>query len=186
MRDVQVAERYARALFELAHQLGKDAAVEADLCAFAQAVRESDEVRRFLLNPYVKVEQKKQFVRTVWSKESDRQVASMLAGFVSVLLDKGRFALIQEIADLYKKIADASQGEGHAEVWTAAPLDADAEERIRKQVERYSGCKITLKKHIDPSILGGAVLKFRNKVFDGSVAGQLRRMKQELLQVKTF
>lgn len=186
MKDIQVAERYARALFELAHQLGKDAVIEEDLCAFSEAVRVSADVRRFLLNPYVKVDQKKRFLASVWLKEGDKQAAQVLTGFVSILIDKGRIALIHEVADAYKKIADASQGEGHAEVWTAAPLEGDAEERIRKQVERFSGCKITLKKHLDPSLMGGAVLKFRNKVFDGSVAGQLRRIKQELLQVKTF
>lgn len=181
MQEFIAANRYAQALFEIARGMGKDQAVEDELEAFSAALRSKPEIEKFLLNPSFTAADKKRLLDRLYAHDEGRSsVARVMADFYSILLEKGRFTLVHEIAVAYKRISDLAQGEGVAEVSTTTPLSATVETRLVAALERMTGEKIVLKKKTDPALVGGITVRLRNKFFDGSVAGHLERLKTEL------
>jgi F-type H+-transporting ATPase subunit delta len=98
-----------------------------------------------------------------------------------VLFEKQRFYLIHEIASNFTRIADEAQGQGTAEIKTAVPLDAPSEAALVSRLEAMTGYKIEVKKEIDPTLIGGVVVKLKNKILDGSIRNQLSLLTKELL-----
>lgn len=180
MHDPVAANRYAQALFEIALQAGQDQAVEDELQALSEALKKSPQIEKTLLNPSFTLDQRKKALERLYAGSG--AVSRVMTGFLSVLIEKGRFPLVHAIADAYKRIADTAQGESVAEVTSAAPLDAAFEARLVPALQKAIGTKIALKKSVDPSLVGGISVRVRNKVFDGSVRGQLERLKKELTQ----
>ena len=180
MKDLLAAERYAKALFEIVIPLLMDREIEAELIAFSEALKSAPEIEKFLSNPYFKLEEKKNLLERTYSKQT------ILLNFFTLLLEKNRFDLIHEIAIRFKKIADAFQGEGTVEIKTAVALDAKFEQAIVTRLEKIAGYKITVKKEVDPSLLGGVIVKIENKVLDGSVKSKIENLKKELIKIRTL
>ena len=182
MKDTVVANRYAQALFEIARELEQDQAVEDELQALSEALKNASVLEKALLNPAFTIDNKKKIIKRLYSRQTSREVARLMTGFLSVLIEKSRFPLVHAIVESYKRIADVAQGESIAEVTSATPLQAAVEARLVPALERAIGTKITLNKKVDASLLGRLSVRVRNKVFDGSVRGQLDRLKKELTQ----
>ena len=106
--------------------------------------------------------------------------------FFSILLEKNRFGLIHEIVTAFKKIADEFQGQSEAEIQTAFTLDHEVEKTIVSKLEKMAGHKITVRKMVDRNLLGGVIVRIRNKVIDGSVRHQIDLMKKDLTSIKTI
>ncbi len=185
MKDLVAASRYAQAVFEIAYAAKEDQAVEDELQSFSQALKAAPELEAFLMNPSFSLAQKTASIAKIYPKAKSPS-AKILASFLPTLLKKGRFPLIHEIADAYKRISDLAQGEAIADVTTAVPLAPAAEARLLPALEKAIGAKIVLRKKVDPALVGGITVRVRNKVFDGSVLGQLKRLKSELTQKQSL
>ena len=178
-RDLSAATRYAQALFEIARLTHQDELVEAELESFSKSLKDNQELQKFLLNPYFRVEQKRTFLQRLY-QERRQDIYEQLLNFFTVLLEKNRFHMIHEIAVEFKRIADEAQGQGVAEIFSARPLDPKAEAAIVSRIEKIAGYKMTVKKEVSPQLLGGVTVRVKNKIIDGSLRYRLDIMKKEL------
>ncbi len=181
VKDLLVAERYAQALFELARALGKDEEIEAQLENFSAALKSDPGLERLFGNPYLKMDEKRVFLEKLYGGKD--AASKTLLDFYTVLFKKGRFPLVHEVAKSFKRIADEAQGQATVQIRSAAPLSAVQEAAIVGRLETLAGYKIAVEKNVDPSLIGGVVVRLNNKIFDGSVRYRIDEMKKELSKV---
>lgn len=182
IKDILVAERYARALFEIARSLNKDEQIEAELENFSHALKADPELERGLTNPYLNLDQKRKMIEGIYGKQKE-DYYGVLQDFFAVLFKKNRFNLIHEIAGVFKRIADEAQGQATVEIRSAVPLAPQAESQIVSRLEKMAGSKITVKKAVDPTLIGGIVVRIKNKIIDGSVKHKIRTIQKQLIKV---
>lgn len=182
MQNLQAAERYARALLEVALQSGEDAEIEEGLLALSSAMTASPELEKFLANPRLPKDERKRVLEKIFQ---GKKGGATLASFVGVLFAHGRFAVLHDVAGVYKRISDSAQGQAVVTIESASPVSADEERRIVSQVERIGGFKAEVKKEVDPKLIGGVVVRFNNKVLDGSVKNRIALIKKELTEKRT-
>ena len=183
MKDLLAVNRYAQALFDIARLLHKDEEIEAELEAFSDALKRSPEIEKFLHNPRLRINEKKKFLQRIY-QERRHEIYEVLLHFFMILFQKNRFNLVHEIAVSFKRIADEAQGQGVAEISTAAPLGKHQEERVVERLEKMAGYKIAVKKEIDPSLIGGLLVRVKNRVIDGSVKHQVDILRKELIKIR--
>ncbi|MBI4352471.1 MAG: ATP synthase F1 subunit delta [Candidatus Omnitrophica bacterium] len=184
MKDLLAANRYARALFDICQVSHCDLEIAEELEAFAAALRSSPDAARFLASPYFDREAKINLIKKFY-QERIHEIYETLFNFFAVLFQKNRFHLFYEIVENYRKIVDAERGMGTAEIRTARPLAPEKESAIVSRLEKLAGYRITVKKEVDPDLIGGLVVKIRNKILDGSIRHKIERMKKELTKVRS-
>ena len=185
IKDLLAARRYALALFEIARDLHKDQEIENELETLSAALKAEPHIERFFANPGLKLSEKREFLGRLY-QERNREVYEHLLNFFLVLFEKNRFYLIHEIAVEFKRIADEAQGQGVAEIRSAVPLKAEARRVIVDRLERLAGYKITVSSVIDPSLIGGVMVKVRNRVIDDTVANKIHLFKKELTKIQSI
>jgi len=114
-----------------------------------------------------------------------REAGETLTSFVELLFRNGRFGILHDVAAVYKRISDEAQGQATVTIRSAAPISSEDERRIVSNVERIGGFKAEVKKEVDPALIGGVVVRFNNKVLDGSVKNRISLIKKELTQKRT-
>lgn len=185
MKDLLVAKRYAQALFEISRLTHQDEVVEAELEAFSAALQKSPELEVFFNNPRLSLGKKREFLMKIYQVRQ-HEIYGTLLNFFMVIFEKQRFYLIHEIVANFVKIADEARGQGAAEIQTAVSLDPLLEAAIVSRLERIAGYKIAVKKRVDPALIGGVVIKLKNKIMDGSVKNLLHLLTEELTKIKTI
>jgi F-type H+-transporting ATPase subunit delta len=185
MKDLLAAGRYAHALFDISRLTHQDEEVESELESFSAALKRSPEIESFFKNPRLSLEQKKIFFMRIY-QDRNHEIYETILNFFMVLFEKQRFYLIHEIVVSFKKIADEAKGQGVAEIKTAVPLDPASEAAIVSRLEAMAGYKIRVKKEIDPELIGGVVVKFKNKILDGSIKNRLHLLTKELTKIGTI
>ena len=180
MKDILAANRYAEALLETVRAIGKDEEMEAELESLSTSLKDAPEIEKFLHHPQIDIEQKNQWFKKVYS-EQDKTVSDILLKFITVLFKKNRFDLIHEISSAFKRMADEAQGQATAWIKTSIPLEIRSEQAIVSKLEKIAGYKIRVRKELDPSLIGGVVVKIRNKILDGSVKNRIHNLKRALI-----
>ena len=175
MAGESVARRYARAIFELA--LERNQALESwlsDLQAIEAALADPT-VHPTLISPKLSFEQKRQLI--------DRALGSvdvLRRNFVYLLVERGRLDLFGQVVREFRSMMLEHQGIAEATVTTAVPIgDAEAD-RIAGLLGRMVNKKIVLQREVDPSIIGGVVARVGDRLINGSVAGRLASLRQQL------
>lgn len=175
-----VANRYARALVDLVLAPGSPLKPEqavAQLRAVEQLVAESWELRNALLTPAIQTSRK----RAVMGKLLERiQAAPLIRNFTFVVIDHRRIAIIGEIREAFELLVDERLGFVRAEVTSPAALDDSRRGNLESELSRMTGKRMRLRFAVDAELLGGAVARIGSRVYDGSVRGQLLRMRREL------
>ena len=97
-----------------------------------------------------------------------------------LLAERDRLVLLPEVLAAYRQRLLDHQNVVRAEITTATPLSADATQAIERDLAQATGRRVTLAAHVDPSIIGGIVARIGSTVYDGSITGQLQRMKERL------
>lgn len=177
MREGRVARRYARALFNSALHAQALEAVDEALQQLLDTLREQPPLQQLLLNPLIPRERKKQLVQEAIGRYTHPLVASLL----NVLVDKRREPLLAEVVRGFEQLRDEHLDVVRVQATTAYPLDSQQEQSLRQNLERRTGKTVILEVHTDPSLIGGVTVRIGDTVIDGSIRGQLLRMKQYLL-----
>jgi F-type H+-transporting ATPase subunit delta len=173
-----VVSTYARAFADvvLDEHLDANRAV-GGLRNIAALLDESVELRRVWENPAVPADQKRKLLDAIAQREGlERHVRNLIA----VLIDHRRVPFLERITDQLEKELDARLGFAEADITSAREL-ADAEKRsLEAQVQKLTGKKVRAKFGLDASLLGGAVVRVGSTIYDGSVKGQLERIKEAM------
>ncbi|HKX45281.1 MAG TPA: ATP synthase F1 subunit delta [Planctomycetota bacterium] len=169
--------RYAKALFGLAKDEHRVAEVRGELESLTGLFGESEELRQALLTPLHPADQRKAALRAVSARLS---FSPLFTRFCSYLIDQRRLIDYSRITDEYYRLADEDQGLVTAEVVAAAPLDDRRRDRLRRALSARTGREVRLEVKVDPALLGGAIAKVGDLVFDGSIRTQLEHLRSAL------
>lgn len=176
MNIAPVAYRYARSLLDLASEAGALAAVEQDMQVVAATCRASHELTVLLRSPVVKSDKK----RTILDRVFAGKVGELTSRFLTILVRKGREALLPEIASAYIELYKQNKGIVIAEVASAVALDQDAREKVRAlATEKHPGKTIELVEKVDPALIGGLVIRIGDEEYDGSVSRRLSDLRRD-------
>lgn len=174
-----IAEPYAQALMSIAqskdmtHQLGE---IFRSLEALME---ESPELREFILNPVIEPEDKKAILGRILGDDAPAE----LTNFVMLLVDKRRIIFLSAIAQQYLERLRELNNTVLAEVRAAQELSDDQQQAIRDRVKGMTNAQeVELKIQVEPSLLGGVIIKVGSQVVDASLRGQLRRIGMRLGQ----
>jgi F-type H+-transporting ATPase subunit delta len=173
-----VASTYARAFADVILDLKLDPNRGAGgLRRIADLMRESPVLRRVWENPAVPAEQKRRLLDAIVHGEG---IEKHVRNLVAVLIDHRRIAFLERIAQQLEKELDARLGFAEAHVTSAREL-GDAEKRtLEAQIAKVTGKKVRANFGLDPSLLGGAVVRVDSTIYDGSVKGQLEKIKETI------
>ena len=179
MKDLLAVQRYTAALFELARETRTEGEIMTELLSFSEALKSSTDLENFFESPRFTAKEKESCLEKIFTKSGPAH--ETLVRFLSLLLNKNRFGLLHEIAQCFKGMEEEEGGEGVALVKTVMPLDAEHERTILRHLERIQGYKLRVEKKLDPSLVGGVYVKFKNKILDGSVRNKIGVLKKELM-----
>lgn len=175
-----VSGRYATALFELARDQGALEAVAFDLSRFSTLLDESEDLRRLVRSPVFSAEDQLRAITAVLDKAG---LGGLVANFIKVAAGNRRlFAVPAMIADFSRLLA-AARGEVTAEVTTAEPLGDAALAALKGALKEKIGKDVSLAIRVDPSLLGGLVVKVGSRMLDSSLRTKLNSLKIAMKEV---
>lgn len=175
MASTRAAIRYAKAILDLANSKGVAEAVNNDMKSIASAIESNEELSTFIQNPTTTVEVKESALLEVFAN-----INGVTKGLFHLLFENKRFEILEAISLEYKKLFDESNGVEIATVTTAIPLDAALEAKVLAKVATLSDKKITIENIVNPSIIGGFILRIGDNQYNASVANRLQVLKREL------
>ena len=175
MSSTTTAIRYAKAILELAHSKNVANEVASDMKDISATIANNKELSTFIVNPTVKVEVKESALLEVFANSN-----AVTKGLFHLLFENKRFEILHEIANEYSNLNDEANGIQVAQVTTAIALDTDLEAKVLAKIATFSDKKITIENIIDPSIIGGFILRIGDKQYNASVANKLQELKREL------
>jgi F-type H+-transporting ATPase subunit delta len=173
-----VASTYARAFADVVLSARIDANVAiGGLREISRLLAESSDLRRVWENPAVPAEQKRRLLDAIVKQEGiERHVRNLIA----VLIDHRRIQFLERITQQLEKELDSRMGFAEAQITSAREL-GDAERRaLESQIERATGKKVRAQFGLDASLLGGAVVRVGSTIYDGSVKGQLEKIREAI------
>ena len=173
-----VATTYARAFADVVFAAHLDAGRAINgLRQIAALFDQSQDLRRVWENPAVPADQKRNLLDAIVRREGiERPVRNLVA----VLIDHRRLPFLSRIIEQLEKELDARLGFTEAQISSAREL-ADAERRtLESQIAKTTGKKVRASYGLDPSLLGGAVVRIGSTIYDGSVKGQLEKIKEAI------
>jgi F-type H+-transporting ATPase subunit delta len=167
---------YARALFQAAQEEGRLDRVGEDLAALAAALVEVPELGALLRNPQVDPRDKADVLAQITAGADD-----LVRNFVRLVAERGRSAELVEIDKEFEALMASAQGRLAVELETAVELSDEEAASIVSAIEKASGRTVEATREVDPSLIGGIVLKVGSFRADGSVRGRLERLGRELV-----
>ena len=176
MIEGSLSRRYTKALFQLACEAAQEDAIGQEIESFLGAYAGS-ELQRVLTNPAFGIDSRK---RTLIQVSNRLQLSILAIHFLLLLLERDRLSYLASIAALYRRLLNESKGRVEAKVVSPGSLEAVMVDRLRDMLQRISGKQIVLQQETDPSLIGGVIVEFEGKVYDGSVRTQLENMKQRI------
>jgi F-type H+-transporting ATPase subunit delta len=188
MKDTNVSGRYAKALYLLTEKQtakGADTLVPElertleDLKALAELVKPGSKAGAFLTNPQVSPAEKRRVLTVALKGRAMRTVEV----FGDLLLRKKRLNLMVEIARDFETLVEKAKGLQRAQVVSAVPLTPAELDRLRGELERSTGKKITITTQVDPALVGGAYVRIGDRVVDRSVTTLLQAIANKLYEV---
>ena len=176
----QIARPYASALYDLAAADGSVAAVEAGLVNLLALAEESPDFSRFLRSPVINAEEKAVAVHAILSRA---KAHTTVGNFVKVVARNGRLFALPEIIKAFRERAADARGEVTADVTSATPLSASQLTTLASTLKAKIGKAVTLNQHVDPSLIGGLVVKVGSQMIDSSLKTKLTAMKIAMKEV---
>jgi F-type H+-transporting ATPase subunit delta len=173
-----VANTYARAFADvvLSKRLDADRAM-AELRVVADLLAESVELRRVWENPAIPAEQKRKLLDVIARRDG---ISRPVRNLVAVVIDHRRVRFLSRIIQQVEKELDARLGLVEAEIFSMRELGDTEKRALEAQLGRVTGKKVRARYGQDASLLGGAVVRVGSTIYDGSVKGQLERIKEAI------
>ncbi|MET4700824.1 F-type H+-transporting ATPase subunit delta [Constrictibacter sp. MBR-5] len=172
-----IAERYANALFDLADERKALDEVAEDLRSLKRMLDDSADLRKLVRSPVVKSEDQARAIEAV----ADRAGLSQLTrNFIGVVAKNRRLFAIEGMIAGYLQILARRRGEITAEVTAAKPLSDAQMAALQDSLRQVVAGKVSVDLTVDPSLLGGLVVKVGSRLFDSSIRTKLQRMQQAI------
>lgn len=175
----EVAEVYARALFEVASERGVLDTVREQLAQFVDALSADRQLEMFFVSPYFSTAEKKDGLGRMVEGASETFMS-----FLETVVERQRMPEIFHIRARYEKLWDAEMNLLPVEVTSAVTLDDATVRSIGERIGAGTGNTIQLRTVVDPDVLGGIVLRVGNVILDASIRNKLNQLRKEVAQAR--
>jgi F-type H+-transporting ATPase subunit delta len=175
-----LAERYATALFELAEDDKALAALENDVGRFATLHDQSDDLQAFIRSPIYTAEEQ---VRAIEAVLRQAGIGGLAGNFFKVIAQNRRLFAVPGIIAAFRKLLAQKRGEVTAEVTSAEPLSESHLAALREALKASLGKDVALDTRVDPSLIGGLIVKVGSRMIDSSLKTKLSSLKLAMKEV---
>jgi F-type H+-transporting ATPase subunit delta len=176
-----VAERYAQALFTLAHEQNVTDAVADALRNFGGMIEQSADLKRLVLSPAFTAEEQQKAVGAVLNQFG---FGGITANFIKLVASKRRLFVLPDMIRAFLALNDKAKGVERADVTVAAPLSSDQSAALQETLRQVSGGQtVKVNVNVDPSIIGGIVVKLGSRMVDASLKTKLNSLRTRMKEV---
>ncbi len=173
-----VTSRYARAFADVVFDLRLDAnSVLQQLRTLVDILNSSAPLRTVWENPSIPADQKRRLLDAIVAREG---LVKPVRNFAAVLIDHRRMDQLAEITRQVEAELDQRLGFAEADITSARALESEEKHALELRIQQLTGKKVRAHYATDAALLGGAVVRLGSTIYDGSIRGQLRRMKEAL------
>jgi F-type H+-transporting ATPase subunit delta len=169
--------QYANALADIALAQGAAEPAVKQLQEFGAAYAQSLELRTFLASPAVTTEVKHAVIEKITARQGSSKI---IRNFLFVIADHRRTQLLPEILETFQQVIRQRQGVAEAEVSSAVELSTAQKKELAATLTKLTGKKIETKYSLNPSLLGGAVVRIGDTIYDGSLLSRLNELRNRL------
>ena len=174
-----ITRRYARALADIVFERKMDAQkTAAELRGLVALVEESQPLREVWENPAVSPEQKLGVLDAIAKK---MEAEPVIRNFMAVVIDHRRVPQLEEIARQFDAEVNQRLGMTDAEITTVRDLSSDERNQMESKIAAMTGKTVKAIYNTDAGVLGGAIIRVGSTIYDGSVRGQLQKLRQQLI-----
>lgn len=174
MAQQRAAYRYAKAALSLATEKGTAEAVNNDMSVISETINSHADLKNMLFSPVIRTLDKKAVLFKVFTSMDEVTVNTIDTLFVN-----NRIYLLKDVASRYTSLYEESIGMQTAKVTTAVPLTPELEAQVLSKVRELTGKEVEVKNIVDPSILGGFILRVGDIQYNASIANKLNKLKRE-------
>jgi len=171
----EIAQVYARSLFEVAQEHDKLDEVRDQIGQFADALGDSRELQTFFFSPYFSTEEKKKGLDTALDG-ADETVENFLALLIENHRMPALFRVRRELDAMWQDVNKLLP----VQITSAVELDGAVTRQIGDEIGRQTGRKVDLTSTVDPNVLGGLVVRVGNSILDASVRTRLERLRKQV------
>ena len=171
-----IARRYASALYEEARQQSRSKPVDRDIETIDEALKASRELVGFFKSPIISRDKKKAVIDSLFGNRVDE----LTLQFLKLLVDKQREDIVPEVIEAYRILRDEHLGIMAATARVAQPLSGGEEKELVDTLGKMTGKSIRLSVELDPGLLGGAVVRVGDTVYDGSIRNHLELLREQM------
>jgi F-type H+-transporting ATPase subunit delta len=173
----EIAQVYARSLFEVAREQGKLDELREQLAQLADALNEHRELAVFFFSPYFSTKEKQEALTRLLDGP-----APELVNFLELLIEKHRMPVIYRIRHEFERLWDEENKTLPVEITSAIELDEQTTESLGRTIGERTGRKVTLAARVDPNILGGVIIRVGNSILDASIRNRLEQLRRHVAQ----
>jgi len=173
----ELAQVYARALFEVAREQGKLDELREQLGQFAEALEGDRQLAIFFFSPYFSTAEKEQGLERMLDGADESFV-----NFLRLLIEKHRMPVLFRIRASYQRLWDEENKVLPVEITSAIELDPATTESLGNTIGERAGRKVTLAARVDPEIIGGIVVRVGNSILDASIRNRLEQLRRHVAQ----
>jgi F-type H+-transporting ATPase subunit delta len=171
----EIAQVYARSLFEVAKEHDKLDVVREQLGEIADAIGESHDLQVFFFSPYFSTDEKVEGLRQAL-QDADESVVN----FLDLLIEKHRMPALFRIRREFDALWEEENRLLPVQVTSAIELDESTVRQIGDAIGEQTGRRIELTSEVDPGILGGIVLRVGNSILDASIRNRLEKLRKQV------
>jgi len=171
----EIAQVYARSLFEVASEQDRRDAIREQLGQFADALASSRELEVFFFSPYFSTEEKKDGLRRAIEGEDE-----IIRNFLELLIENHRMPVVFRTRRIYDRMWEEANRLLPVEITSAVQLDSSVAERIGDEIGRQTGRTVQLTSTVDPDVIGGIVLRVGNSILDASIRTRLESLRKQV------
>ncbi|MEN6372200.1 MAG: F0F1 ATP synthase subunit delta [Armatimonadota bacterium] len=175
--DARIVRRYASALFASAQAENVVDLVESDLGLITYSFESIPSLEEAVVSPLIPAAKKREVITSIFKEK----IHETTLFYLYLLIDNRREEVIKSTEAEYIRLANEARGIIAAQVTSAVELTKDETIRLKEKLSAYTGKHVDIKADVDPSIIGGLVVRIGDTVMDGSIAGHLERLKEEFL-----
>jgi F-type H+-transporting ATPase subunit delta len=173
----ELAQVYARSLFQVAQEQGKLDELREQLGQFADALDQHRELAVFFFSPYFSSQEKRDALDTLLDGADE-----IFINFLALLIENHRMPVIFRIRQEYQRLWDEENKTLPVQITSAIALDDATTESLGKTIGERAGRKVTLAARVDPDILGGIIIRVGNSILDASIRNRLEQLRRHVAQ----
>ena len=181
MKATRASLRYAKATLAIAEEVKSSHAVSVDMQSLLMVMKANEELNLMLENPMLGVEKKQAVLNELMPKASE-----YTKKLFSLLASNNRMELLEPTCVQFLELYSAQKGEVTATLTTAVPLTEDLETQVLEEAKKLTSKKVILENNIDPTIIGGYILRIGDMQYDASVSNQLKAIKTSLIKTNSI